>query len=90
MPYSKPRYTSRKYLPPDKNYMSIPYPNEVEDHYTQKNNRRDLFNISSIIDFLKSRITIEEIILVGLIIILLDDEIKDEFLLIMLVYILLF
>jgi len=94
MPYSSSRYTDRKYLPADDNSIRIPYPNEIEVPSGQVRNSHDIQagmpNISSIINFFKSKITIEEIILVGLIILLIGEEIRDEFLIIMLVYILLF
>ncbi|HEX2926804.1 MAG TPA: hypothetical protein VHP38_11210 [Ruminiclostridium sp.] len=90
MPHSKPRYTSRKYLPPPKSHINIPYPNEIEDIPPQKGIQRDVFNLSYLIEFIRSRITIEEIIIIGVIVILLGEEVKDEFLILMLLYILIF
>lgn len=44
----------------------------------------------SIIDFLKERITIEELILIGVIFVLFLEGVEEEFLILMLVYILIF
>lgn len=102
MPYSNARNTGRKYLPPENNYITIPFPNEVEASAVQARKASHgirggmtkglpfgIPNISSVVDFLRNRISIEEIILIGLIILLIGEEIKDEFLIIMLIYILL-
>lgn len=69
--------------------INIPLPNELEEkpeHPSSIHNRHK----SSFLEYLKKRITLEEVILLGLIFLLLDDAIEDEFLLIMLIYILLF
>jgi len=61
--------------------VSIPedvYPREVKDPR------------QSFINFLKSRIHLDDVILLVLIFILIDDGLKDEFLLILLLYIFLF
>ncbi|MCX8129044.1 MAG: hypothetical protein N3I35_02965 [Clostridia bacterium] len=69
----------------------IPLPNEIETPPEFSSYAGSMRN-SSIINFFKTRIHFEEIILIGLIIILLDEGItgiEDEFLLIILVYLLL-
>lgn len=94
MSYSSSRYTVRKNLPDDSSAIKIPYPNEIEAPVPKPRKGHEVKagipDFSSIVNYLKNNITIEEIILVGLIILLLGEEIKDEFLIIMLVYILLF
>jgi hypothetical protein len=90
MPYRKPRYASRKHLPPDRNFIRIPLPNEIEGSFLHKRIPRDGLNLASVVEFIQSRITIEEIVLIVVLIILLGEEIKDEFLILMLLYILIF
>lgn len=67
----------------------IPLPNNKEN-IQDTGDRKKVMNPSSIINFLKEKITIEEIILIGVIIVLLAEGVEDEFLLLMLVYILIF
>jgi hypothetical protein len=69
--------------------VRIPLPDD-EGNYSD--NRDFLLRKShgSFFDILKGKITVEEIVLIGLIILLLDEGIEDELLLILLVYILLF
>jgi hypothetical protein len=67
----------------------IPPPNNIEntsDSLTRKQTKTPF----SVINFFKDKITIEEIILIGVIFILLEEGVEDEFLLLMLVYILIF
>lgn len=66
---------------------NIPLPNEEEKPLEEVENEQQVHR-PSILDFFKSRIHLEEIILLGLIFILLDEKIDDDFLLIMLIYIL--
>lgn len=66
----------------------IPLPNEDETGESIAISRGKVHK-PSILDFIRN-IGIEEIILIGLIIILLNEGIEDEFILLMLVYILLF
>lgn len=68
--------------------INIPLPNEKEEAVAAEFQPRELRR-SSFLSFLKSRIHIEEIILLGLIFLLLEEGIDDEFLLILLIYILL-
>jgi len=70
------------------NSEGIPLPNEMEDSPEDTDNMPSTHR-SSVFDFFKNRIRLEEIILLGLIFVLLDEGIDDDFLLIMLVYILL-
>jgi hypothetical protein len=67
----------------------IPLPNNREN-ISESQHRKKTFNPLSIINFFKERITLEEIILIGVIFVLLEEGIEDEFLLLMLVYILIF
>ncbi|MGI6778564.1 MAG: hypothetical protein ACOX7R_11320 [Acetivibrionales bacterium] len=72
---------------------SIPLPNE-EEPIKEINETREIEEVQeryrpSLLDFIKKHIHLEEIILLGLIFILLDEGIDDDFLLIMLIYILL-
>ena len=69
----------------------IPLPNETEAALDQKDSFHGIRKAqrTSILDFFRQRIHIEEIILLGLIFLLLDEGIEDEFLLLLLLYILL-
>ncbi len=67
----------------------IPLPNEIEA-FPENSNEQRSSGLLSIFNTLKKRIGIEEIILLGLIFILLEEGIDDEFLLILLVYVFLF
>jgi hypothetical protein len=73
----------------------IPLPN-ISETETENNAPLDLSRSQhflkrskrpSILDFLKERISIEELLLVGLIFLLFDEALDDELLLILLVYI---
>lgn len=61
-----------------------------ENNYSE--NSEDLLrkNQGSFFDILKGKITMEEIVLIGLIILLVDEGIDDDLLLVLLAYILLF
>jgi hypothetical protein len=75
----------------DKDFLGIPLPNEVEafpDYAAKKNIPRN--PLSGIIRYIQKNIKIEELILIGLIILLLDESFEDDLLLIVLIYILLF
>lgn len=65
---------------------NIPLPNESEDITEQPYDTRG--HSALFIDIFKNRIYLDEIILVGLIFLLFQEGIEDEFLLIILVYIL--
>ena len=73
-----------------KDFLYIPMPNEREttNNYWKKNKKTSGF--PAVLDFIREHIKIEELLLIGLIFLLFDDSIEDDFLLIMLVYILLF
>lgn len=88
MTYKKPQQSTKKFLPPD--FINIPMPNEKEASYGYHGGRKKQHGLSSVIGFLRERIKLEELILIGLIIILLDESIEDDLLLIILAYILLF
>ena len=62
-----------------------PLPNEKEDDSSPSESNRNL----GFIDIFKNRIFLDDIILVGLIFLLLHEGVEDEFLLIILVYLLL-
>ena len=69
----------------------IPLPNNVESTQENENlERKHSKHSPSIIEFIKERIAIEELILIGVIIVLLIERIEDEFLILMLAYILIF
>ena len=75
----------------EKGFFGIPLPNEVEafpDNTTEKNSPRK--QLSGIIKFIQKNVKIEELILIGLLILLLDESFEDDLLLIVLIYILLF
>ncbi len=76
----------------EKSFFGIPLPNEKEVPYISGTNigRKISSPLSGIIRFIQKNIKIEEIILIGLIILLLDEAFEDDLLLIALVYILLF
>lgn len=106
MPYKRPEHGSRKYLPAfsakkpgyggsfDTGYSSdfirIPLPNEKEVPRKGWSTGIELPGLKNILDFLREHIGIEEILLIGLIILLIDESFGDELLLIALIYILLF
>lgn len=106
MPYKRPNQGAKKFLPsygPKKtdnesvfstgygsDSINIPMPNEREGFKHPLSKGKGLPGVNSILDFIKVHIRVEEIILIGLIILLLDESIEDDFLLIILVYILLF
>lgn len=106
MPYRRPPQSTKKYIFPfnnfragsrsmpnvsyQKEYISAPLPNEKEYNSDFLWDMNKSFRLPDIFGFLKEKIKIEELILIGLIIMLLDSSIIDELLIIFLVYILLF
>lgn len=99
MLYRRRQNSSRKHIPidpdseeevkkpkPIKTSSNIPLPTEAEDITDQT--FEDRSHSSLYIDIFKKRIFLDEIILVGLIFLLFEEGIEDEFLLIILVYIL--
>jgi len=76
------------YINVPKGLDDIPLPTEIEDATDiTRDSRRP--KKPSLLDTLKSKIKLEEIILLGLIFLLFEEGIDDEFLLILLIYILL-
>lgn len=74
----------------EKDFFGIPLPNEKEVIAGYAAERRRPSPISGIIRYIRKHVTIEELILVGLIVLMLDEALEDDLLLIILVYILLF
>jgi len=93
MLYKRHPYTNKQYSHFDiaseekENTNRIPLPNEEESSEGTDETRK--LHKPSILDFFKNHIRLEEIILLGIIFVLLDEGIDDEFLLIILIYILL-
>lgn len=73
-----------------RDYLDIPLPNERESGEAYPDERRLLPSLSSVLAFIREHIKIEELILIGLIILLLDEAMEDQLLLVILIYILLF
>lgn len=103
MRYRRPFQSAKKYPPPfnseiapntynfgyAKDPVSIPMPNEKE-YFPGILGGLRIPGLPAVIDFFRGHIRLEELILIGLIILLLDESIEDDFLLILLIYILLF
>lgn len=103
MPYKRPVHTSKKYLPPyggsdapemfelgyGQDTVSIPMPNKQEGLPGLLGGLR-IPGLPAVVSFLREHIKLEELILIGLIILLLDEALEDDLLLIILIYILLF
>ena len=77
-------------FPHQKDFFGIPLPNERESDLGYVGEKRSLPSLSGIIDYIRQHVKIEEIILIGLIILMLDESVEDDLLLIILIYILLF
>jgi hypothetical protein len=73
-----------------KDFFGIPLPNEKEADADPALQKRKPFALAGVLDYVRTHIRIEDIILVGLIILMLDESIEDDILLIILIYILLF
>ena len=71
-------------------YINIPMPNESESARPIWSQGKGHSGLSGIAGFIREHIRLEELILIGLIILLLGETIEDDFLLIILIYILLF
>lgn len=86
------RTASEAYTAPNsqKDYLDIPLPNEREHTPVYPDERRILPGLSQIMDFAREHIHLEELILIGLIILLLGETMEDNLLLVLLFYILLF
>jgi hypothetical protein len=65
-------------------------PNEIEASQGAPRSLGISEVFSSVVNFIREHVTIEEVILIGLIILLLDEPAEQEILIILLVYILLF
>lgn len=73
-----------------KDFFGIPLPNEREAYPEHAGEKRAEPSLSKVINYIRQHVKIEEIILIGLIILMLDESIEDDLLLIILIYILLF
>jgi len=74
----------------EKDFFGIPLPNEKEAISEFAGERKKISPIYDVIRYLQKHVKIEELILVGLIVLMLDEAIDDDLLLIILFYILLF
>lgn len=74
----------------NKDFLGIPLPNEKETSPEYAGENKRVPSLAEIIQYVRRHIRIEEIILIGLIILMLDESIEDDLLLIILIYILLF
>jgi hypothetical protein len=74
----------------DSDFFGIPLPNEKEIQQKGEFETRKGLSLSNIIRYIQRHIKIEEIILLGLIVLMLDESFEDDLLLIILIYILLF
>lgn len=104
MLYRRPFQNTKKYLPPfnggiapntydfgnNKDFVSIPMPNEKESLSGILGDKLRIPGLPAVIDFFREHIRLEELILIGLIILFLDESIEDDFMLIILIYLLLF
>ena len=95
--YTSPFYSPKPSYPvnasgsfPQKDFFGIPLPNEKETFPGHITENKRVPTLAGIFDFLREHIKIEEIILIGLIILMLDEALEDDLLLIILIYILLF
>lgn len=68
--------------------VEIPSPNKLESSSDSERFKHSP-RLPSIIDFFKDRIKVDELILLGLIVLFLQENIQDDFLMIILIYILL-
>ncbi len=75
---------------PQADFIGIPLPNEQEAYPGYHDEKRIFPALGGVVDYIRKHVKIEEIILIGLIILLLDESIEDQLLLIILIYILLF
>lgn len=86
-----PSYSMNAYGPSQqKDFFGIPLPNEKEPFPGYVEKKRTDSNLAGVINYVRKHVKIEEIILIGLIILLLDEAFEDDLLLIILIYILLF
>lgn len=74
----------------DSDFFGIPLPNEKEIKQKSDFENRKGLSLQNIIRYIQTHVKIEEIILLGLIVLMLDESFEDDLLLIILIYILLF
>lgn len=74
----------------DGDFLGIPLPNEKEVIPELTAEKRAFPTLSGIVNYIRRHVKIEDMLLVGLIILMLDESIEDDLLLIILIYILLF
>lgn len=78
----------------EEDFFGIPLPNEKESLHDfipiPEERKRPVNPLGGIIRYLQKNVKVEELLLVGLIILLLDESLEDDLLLIALIYILLF
>jgi hypothetical protein len=87
----KPSYSMNTSGPlPHKDFFGIPLPNEKETYHGHIGENKKVPSLGRVLEFIRGHIKIEELILIGLIILMLDESIEDDLLLIILIYILLF
>lgn len=87
--YANREKNAEEELLPDgmKKISEIPLPNEVETPQKSQNPHMYRTGISSILSSLARNIRVEDIILIGLILLILDEGFEDDFLLFMLIFI---
>ncbi len=87
----KPSYSMNASAPLlHKDFFGIPLPNEKEAYPGHFAGKKKIPALTGILEFVREHIKIEELILIGLIILMLDESIDDDLLLVILIYILLF
>ncbi len=89
----KPSYSASSagsYSHDDSDFFGIPLPNEKEIRQEGGFETRTGLSLSNIVQYIRRHIKIEELILLGLIVLMLDESFEDDLLLIILIYILLF
>lgn len=88
-----PQYSIKSagsYTHHESDFFGIPLPNEKEIQPGSDFDTRKGLSLSGVIRYIQNHIKIEEIILLGLIVLILDESFEDDLLLIILIYILLF
>ncbi len=97
--YLSPFYVPNPFYPISKagsshhkenDFFGIPLPNEKEAGPEFTGDRKKLSPLYDVIRYIQKHVKIEELILVGLIVLMFDEAIEDDLLLIILFYILLF
>jgi hypothetical protein len=74
----------------DKDIIGIPLPNEKEAFPENPSEKRKASSLAGVVNYLRRHVKIEDLILIGLIVLMLDESVEDDLLLIVLIYILLF